>query len=118
MLPFGHSGLSVGALEELEQYTIVMWYGLIANIPAGWVICDGTLGTPDMRSRFPRGAEAGAEAAGGGGADSHSHDVDIPSGTVTRLTGGLNTASSTHINQTDSRDNIPVFKRVIFIMKT
>jgi hypothetical protein len=31
---------------------IVMWSGLVANIPAGWTLCDGTLGTPDLRDRF------------------------------------------------------------------
>jgi hypothetical protein len=25
-----------------------MWYGLAATVPAGWVICDGNNGTPNM----------------------------------------------------------------------
>ena len=36
--------------------TIVMWYGSIGGIPAGFQICDGTNGTPDMRDRFAVGA--------------------------------------------------------------
>jgi len=28
--------------------TIVMWYGLTATIPAGWILCDGNNGTPNM----------------------------------------------------------------------
>ena len=28
--------------------TVVMWYGLAATVPAGWVICDGNNGTPNM----------------------------------------------------------------------
>lgn len=35
---------------------IVMFSGLIANIPAGWVVCDGNNGTPDLRGRFIRAA--------------------------------------------------------------
>ena len=35
---------------------IVMWSGLIRDIPAGWGLCDGTLGTPDLRDRFIVGA--------------------------------------------------------------
>ncbi len=35
---------------------IVMWSGLIRDIPAGWSLCDGTLGTPDLRDRFVVGA--------------------------------------------------------------
>lgn len=35
---------------------IMMWYGLLASIPSGWVVCDGTNGTPDLRDRVPIGA--------------------------------------------------------------
>ncbi len=35
---------------------IVMWSGLIRDIPSGWGLCDGTLGTPDLRDRFVVGA--------------------------------------------------------------
>lgn len=35
---------------------ISMWSGSIASIPSGWVLCDGSNGTPDMRSRFVAGA--------------------------------------------------------------
>ena len=35
---------------------IIMWSGSIASIPAGYVICDGTNGTPDLRDRFVVGS--------------------------------------------------------------
>lgn len=35
---------------------IVMWYGSVATIPAGWHLCDGTSGTPDFRDAFVVGA--------------------------------------------------------------
>lgn len=35
---------------------ILMWSGAIYNIPSGWVLCDGTNGTPDLRNRFIIGA--------------------------------------------------------------
>jgi microcystin-dependent protein len=35
---------------------IIMWAGSIVAIPAGWRLCDGTNGTPDLRSRFVVGA--------------------------------------------------------------
>ena len=35
---------------------IVMWSGTIANIPTGWVLCDGQNSTPDLRDRFIVGA--------------------------------------------------------------
>lgn len=34
---------------------IMIWSGLQVNIPAGWVVCDGNNGTPDLRERFVMG---------------------------------------------------------------
>lgn len=63
--PAGEGGLPAGL--------IVMWHGLIANIPSGWLLCDGANGTPDLRSKFIKGAAAAAEAGGTGGALTHAH---------------------------------------------
>tara|TARA_B100000214_G_scaffold25528_1_gene16769 strand:- start:246 stop:860 length:615 start_codon:yes stop_codon:yes gene_type:complete len=38
---------------------ILLWYGNSSNIPTGWVICDGSNGTPDLRDKFVVGASAG-----------------------------------------------------------
>jgi microcystin-dependent protein len=35
---------------------IVMWSGSAAAIPSGWLLCDGTNSTPDLRDRFLVGA--------------------------------------------------------------
>jgi len=35
---------------------ICLWYGQAADVPDGWVICDGENGTPDLRSRFILGS--------------------------------------------------------------
>lgn len=35
---------------------IIMWSGSIAAIPAGWFLCNGANGTPDLRDRFIIGA--------------------------------------------------------------
>lgn len=53
---------------------IAMWAGTVALVPAGWRLCDGTAGTPDLRDRFIVGA-GGSYAPG--------------------LTGGSATASGT-----------------------
>lgn len=52
---------------------IVMWHGLIANIPAGWALCNGSGGTPDLRGKFIRGAAAGANPGTTGGSSTHNH---------------------------------------------
>ena len=35
---------------------IIMWSGSIGSIPAGYYICDGNNGTPDLRDRFVVGS--------------------------------------------------------------
>ena len=37
---------------------IMMWSGTIATIPTGWVLCNGSNGTPDLRNRFVIGAHS------------------------------------------------------------
>jgi hypothetical protein len=61
---------------------IVLWSGSIASIPSGWLLCNGTSGTPDLRDRFIVGAgSAYAVAATGGNANatlvSHSHTASV-----------------------------------------
>ncbi|MGG0411216.1 hypothetical protein [Peribacillus simplex] len=38
-----------------------MWSGSIKNIPSGWLLCDGTKGTPDVRDRFVLGTAKNSE---------------------------------------------------------
>ena len=56
---------------------IMLWSGAIVAIPTGWLLCDGTSGTPDLRSKFVTGAGTLAVNATGGTADavvpSHTH---------------------------------------------
>lgn len=62
---------------------IIKWSGTLATIPAGWHLCDGTSGTPDLRDRFTvgagitftPGAVGGSSAISGttSTAGSHSH---------------------------------------------
>jgi hypothetical protein len=57
---------------------IILWSGSIASIPAGFALCDGTSGTPDLRDRFIVGAGSTyAVDATGGSADAtlptHTH---------------------------------------------
>lgn len=102
---------------------IMLWYGSLANIPAGWVVCDGTNGTPDMRGRVPVGVSSdhafnstgGAEFASGNttSAGGHTHGgstggttltVDqIPSHRHFAVAGVFNTNTAlTNLNQIGS----------------
>jgi microcystin-dependent protein len=65
---------------------IMMWFG--TNVPAGWRICDGTNGTPDLRGRFALGVSSSYPMGAQGGAathrlaatemPSHSHGITDP----------------------------------------
>jgi len=35
-----------------KRGSIIMWSGLIADIPYGWYLCDGTNGTPNLKGKF------------------------------------------------------------------
>jgi hypothetical protein len=44
------------AADGIPKGGIIMWSGDVASIPAGWALCDGANGTPDLRGRFIAGA--------------------------------------------------------------
>jgi hypothetical protein len=59
---------------------IILWSGSVATIPTGWVLCNGSNSTPDLRDKFIVGAGSTyAVAATGGSANaivvSHTHTI-------------------------------------------
>lgn len=44
---------------------VVFWAGTSGSIPAGWHLCDGTNGTPDLRDQFIVGAGGSLPTSGG-----------------------------------------------------
>lgn len=58
----------------LSAGIIVLWSGTLADIPAGWALCDGGVGRPDLREKFVVGAAAAVEPGGTGGAATHTHE--------------------------------------------
>jgi hypothetical protein len=70
---------------------IMLWSGSSATIPSGWLLCDGSNSTPDLRNRFVVGATSTyAVGATGGSADaivvSHNHTATVA---TTSLTGTI-----------------------------
>ena len=50
--------------------TILPWYPAYTKStqpPSGWAVCDGTLGTPDLRGRFLSGAQGFNDVGSTGG---------------------------------------------------
>lgn len=76
---------------------IMMWSGTIATIPTGWVLCNGSNSTPDLRNKFVIGA--------------HSDTAGVAYSTVTgsnTQTGGTKDAivvSHTHTATTTATDS-------------
>ncbi len=56
-------GTITGTGNFIQTGMIVMWHGLIANIPTGWALCDGTNSTPNLTDKFIVGAAADSGGA-------------------------------------------------------
>lgn len=80
---------------------IMLWSGSSATIPSGWVLCDGTNSTPDLRNRFVVGATSTyAVGATGGSTDaivvSHTHTATVATTSLTGTITNQYTAGNTN----------------------
>lgn len=106
---------------------IIMWHGLLGDIPPEYALCDGTQGTPDLREKFVVGSANGVDPGGGGGSVNHNHDFtgdghqhgDIGGAPATILspnpTRKIDQQNVT--GTTDNEDGRPPFYEIAFIMK-
>jgi len=77
------SGANLTGIVSFVQGMILIWSGSTGSIPSGWVLCNGSNGTPDLRDRFVVGAGSSYNVSATGGANtvtlsanqitSHSH---------------------------------------------
>jgi len=75
---YGIIGAAPPPATPIPAGGIFLWSGSIGSIPAGYVLCNGSNGTPDLRDRFVVGAGSTyAVDATGGSADAivvtHNH---------------------------------------------
>ena len=74
-------------ISPFSKGMVLMWSGLISEIPSGWALCDGQEGRPNLLGKFIRGVpDATTNPGGSGGSDTitlseanlpaHKHDVD------------------------------------------
>jgi len=114
--------------------TIMLWSGTIANIPSGYVLCDGNNNTPDLQDRFVVGAGNTYSVDDTGGSKTHtlteselaSHTHTFDGGNLTD-TGNANpslkssSTSSSHTTNTTGGDsaheNRPPYYALAYIMK-
>ena len=83
---------STSAGTSVPAGSIIMWSGSIGSIPAGYVICNGSNGTPDLRDRFVVGA-------------GNTYAVGIAGGFTSAVAGSGGT-------------NLPLYYALAYIMKT
>lgn len=141
------STVSVNGIDRyfVPHGVIAMWSGTLAQIPTGWALCDGTLGTPNLLNEFLYGVDTGVNPGVGAGSanhthtiDAHTHDVDIaafnsgyfnngrdcPSGGSGALGNHYHsidppntTSGAASTSATSSTSNLPPYYRMAFIMK-
>ncbi len=106
-------GGAIGKHRGVPANAILIWAGTIANIPTGFVICDGNNGTPNLLDKFLKEVPTAATDPGGtGGTSSHSHSLTSNCGGVT-----LGGACATYTT-TNTVSHLPPFFQVAFIMNT
>ena len=79
------------AVAIYSKGMVMMFSGLIADIPEGWSLCDGTNGTPDLTNKFVRSVFNDADVGQtGGSADAviveHTHSVGTHTHQYSRTT--------------------------------
>jgi hypothetical protein len=104
---------------------IVIWAGAIVDIPAGWHLCDGTEGTPDLRNKFVIGAGSTYAPGATGGAATHTHTF-TSAGHTHGIGGGPpnyfgsgagNVIAATVSGTTAAGSNLPPYYALAYIMK-
>jgi microcystin-dependent protein len=90
VLPKGAYADVTARLTALAQAVIpagliAIWHGLIANIPTGWVICDGNNATPNLLDKFVKSVPTAVTNPGttGGSATVTLSTSQIPAHTHT-----------------------------------
>jgi len=130
---FAGDGSALSGVESFVTGMIIAWYGSIANIPSGFVLCDGNNNTPDLRDRFIIGAGNNyAVDATGGSKDavlvSHFHttlnfvgrsNYAEPRNFGVGTDGNLNSTGNTDTKGESGTDkNLPPYHALCYIMKT
>ena len=122
--PQGNIGLGI------VSGMILMWSGSIGTIPTGWVLCDGSNSTPDLRNRFviAAGDTYAVDATGDGQIPAHTHSEKIAgsnayisgSGSSPNFTAGSGKNATLEVTGSSGTGtkNIAVYYALAYIMKT
>lgn len=56
---------------------MLLWSGTLADIPAGWALCDGNGGRPNLGMKFVQGALGEEHVGTTGGDTGHTHSLSF-----------------------------------------
>jgi len=110
----------------MKKGIICLWFGSIANIPSGWILCNGANDTPDLRDRFVIGAGSTYNPGDTGGANTHTHDFtsnphvhSLVGGTKISIDGfaAATTTSEIATGTTNATNHLPPYHSLCYIMK-
>ena len=110
---------------------IILWSGNENSVPSGWVICDGSNSTPDLRDKFVVGANNAYAVGATGGATTDSISISISGNTGVESVFGSNgyiqpsphNARPQHSHSFSGSgsatvDTLPPYHALLYIMKT
>lgn len=105
---------------------IILWSGSVATIPAGWVLCNGSNGTPNLQNKFIIGAGFTYNPADIGGSTAHDHTATQASHNH-MLAGGATVQGGTGFSYimspatpaitVNAKTELPPFYALAYIMK-
>jgi len=117
------------AKSQFKMYPgmVILWYGPVVDIPNGWLLCDGTNGTPNLRDRFLVGSGNTYAQNDSDGNVSHEHSFNtFPHVHEFAVGTGLayndepyERISSSEIDSgiTDPENNLPLYHALCYLMK-
>lgn len=99
---------------------IIIWSGATAAIPSGFVLCNGSNSTPDLRDRFIVGVGSTYAVGDTGGATTHNHGGKT--GVQQNITSGtgfaVGAADKDHDHSISSASSLPPYYALCYIMKS
>ena len=115
--------LNTASSHYVPSGGIIMWSGAVSAIPTGWVLCNGSNSTPDLRDRFVVGAGStyAVDATGGAATvtlseanmPAHNHSASSSSTSTVSDPGHSHTFAGVQPSSgtgTSSRTSVPVTK--------
>ena len=83
---FVGSGANLTGIESFVSGMILLWSGSTGSIPSGFVLCNGSNSTPDLRDRFVVGAGNTYSVGATGGSNTGTDTVNISGSDTVSIT--------------------------------